>query len=727
MSFYDEFDNPDEAMENWKAKNNPPEYQEGQDLDALDYLSSPPNGRESTVGVDSFVGFTNPQSSYNNNQQEPQNNSILSKEDEIVAHAWKGFVATCKLLFNFISGLFANIKITTPTGWWWTYYVFQNYGLGLIGAGFFLYVLGFFISSISSALWLVVLGILCSAVGVSGRIIMKPKSDDWIDRTGSDAKTSNEKHASGVSLSEDYVEDYSSDNSEEDLFEESVDYESSPNDWWEEDDEEDEEEYFSLFDEAEEHGIKVLDVEEPEDVDTAIQELESSAPGMQSRQYLFEQYSKVLRSITPNFYDMEEVYPETELFSHYNFLLENAAKREGFTDDDFRLVRIYENSFMYKLVVEANNKFKADKVGKSIENQERFNDMGKEVAPNVMVTTNVIGGNVHIDILKNEPPKFTVKDVWLSKKEFFTDPIYDMPIALGSDRMGEPIVLDFSDIYSVALSGKPGMGKTWLAQAILSQLAFFNSPNQVQFVIADPKGKQGDFAKMDIPHVVKQVKTMDETMELLRWIRDTEIPRRESVLGYYDLSDIRDLKREYPDVELPYLYVVVEEMMSLGGNIKQQGSELYNEYKLILSDLVNKCRYLGIRLFALSQRMTNDAIPKDLKVSLGLKMAVGADMSEVSQALDIKEKDFPYNISSKRGKCAIMTGNYNGGSPSFMISSVLGDNNTENSNIYRYINALWGKLEPGKEEVSAKDAIAQELQNASSDELNAILDTLVDL
>lgn len=720
-SLYDEFRTEEEALENHRAKVNPPEFAAGQDDDWFAGLKS----EGSQIDVDSFSSLSNPPSigtggSGGDNSNPKPKGPI---EEEIIFGIGRGIFSVGKTLVSFFKDLFGVVKITSPIGWNNTYLMLSRYGFGLTGVGIFLYILSFFIPSIVSAMWVVILGILCIVVGLSGRVLMVNKAMAWRDEFNSEATTTDEiekypymtDESDEVYEEEEYEEVVPEETDFEDLSLDSVEYEPE------------EEEMVSLYDVVEDEGYTVLDVEEPENVDDAIKELDMSAPGMQSRVYLYEQFSKILRSITPNFYEMTEIYEDTEVFSRYNFLLSNAASREGFNDADYTLLRIYENSFMYKLVIAANGKFKADKVGQSIENQERFNDMGKEVAPNVMVTTNVIGGNVHIDILKNEPPKLSVKDVWKSEEGFVTDPTNEMPVALGSDKMGEPVILDFSDIHSIALSGKPGMGKTWLAQSILAQLAFFNSPNQVQFIIADPKGKQGDFAKMDIPHVIRQVKTIDETMELLRWIKDVEIPRRESVLGAYDLSDIKDLRREHPEVELPYLYVVVEEMMSLGGNIKQQGSDLYNEYKLILSDLVNKCRYLGIRLFALSQRMTNDAIPKDLKVSLGLKMTAGADLSEVAQALDIKEKDFPYNISSKLGKYAIMTGKYNGGNPSFMIGSVLGDNNTENANTYRFINALWSKLEPCKESTEVREAVSKEIENASPTEMDDILNMVIDI
>lgn len=722
-NFFDEFGSEEEALENHRAKSNPPEFGAGQDDDWFTGLTS----EGSQMDVDSFAGLSSPvggggmppyggMPSDNN----AQNNMNMSKEEVILGHVWKSFVAFCKVMGSFLAHLFETIKITSPVGWNNTFVMFSRYGVGLAASGLFLYVLGFFITSISSAMWLVVLGVLCSVVGFSGRFLLVGKAIAWVDETGSHATTIDEIDNNPADFSsEDFQPEEEFDEapySEDDL----NDYEEYP------EDEQDDGEFISLADVADE-GYTPLEVEEPESVDDAIQELDMVQPGMQSRLYLHEQFSKILRSITPNFYDMVEIYEDTEIFSHYNFLLSNAASREGFNDEDYRLLKIYENSFMYKLVVAANGKFKADKVGQSIENQERFNDMGKEVAPNVMVMTKVIGGNVHIDILKNKPPKFSVKDVWSSSTSYIQDPDVAMPVALGSDELGEPIILDFYNVDGIALSGMKGTGKSWLALSIISQLSMFNDPNKVQFIIADPKGDQGDFFSMKFPHVINKVQSTEDTLEVLRWLMREEVPRRRALLGQYNMSNIKELHKLHPDANMPFLYIVMEEMMSLGNHLQKNNMDDYKEYRMIISEIINNLRYVGVRLFGLSQRLVDSAIPKDAKVGIDLRMTAGADASEIEQVTETKPKDFPYNISGKIGRYAIRTPEYRGGKTSFMIGAVLGNDSIDNGNTFRYIEALWNKLEPRKEEIGVEDAISKELEDASPTEMDDILNMKIEL
>ena len=167
--------------------------------------------------------------------------------------------------------------------------------------------------------------------------------------------------------------------------------------------------------------------------------------------------------------------------------------------------------------------------------------------------------------------------------------------------------------------------------------------------------------------------------------------------------------------------------MSLGDHLKQIDKEAYKEYRAILSDIVNKCRYLGIRLFGLSQRMTDNAIPKDIKVGIDLKLTAGADASEIEQVMEVKPKDFPYNIAGKVGKYAVMSPEYRGGNASFMVGAVMGTSNPENAQTYRFVKALWEKIEPRKEEKSAQQLVEEELGNAKSTEMDDILNASIEL
>lgn len=738
--FGDEYDK-DSSLEAYRAGKNPPEFSAGQ---GDDDLFAPVSSNDSFVsGGGGFDDFMNPSpegafgggSGFGGGFGEPNGGQPQKKsEDEIIMDILAAIWKQIKNFFVFLKDLASTFKDTTPHGWLMVYNRLAIFGAFLSGAGVVVLLLGLFVPSIANSGFILALGIITGGIGVSGMVIYNQKAKDWISETGQMGDTySNLRPADsegGVPMvepeelvEEEPVDDFSSYDGSNDF--DFAEEDSDLGGWDFEEEDSDDDGFVDLSSQFEDDDILVAD--EPVDIDEAIASLSDAGVHAQSRAYLYEQFYKVLRSVTPNYSELTELEEYSDDFQHYLTLLLNAAAREGFTDQDFQIEHIYENSFMYKIVISASPKFKADKVAISIENQEKFNQMGIEVKPNLFVTSKVIGHNVHIDIIKDSSPMLTVKDMWSENKEFILDPDNVMPVVLGSDELGQSIVMDFAKINSIALSGKPGKGKTWLAQSIIAQLAFFSTPNEVQFIFADPKGQQGDFANINFPHVIEKVKTEEETMEVLRRIVREEVPKREALLGQYGLTDIKDMHKMYPDVTMPYLYILVEEMMSLGDHLKQMDKEAYKEYRAILSDIVNKCRYLGIRLFGLSQRMTDNAIPKDIKVGIDLKLTAGADASEIEQVMEVKPKDFPYNIAGKVGKYAVMSPEYRGGNASFMVGAVLGTSNPENAQTYRFVKALWEKIEPRKEEKSAQQLVEEELGNAKSTEMDDILNASIEL
>lgn len=736
--FGDEYDK-DSSLEAYRAGKNPPEFGAGQ---GDDDLFAPVSSNDSFMtGGDAFGDFMNPPAGgggYGGGFGEPNGGQPQKKsEDEIILDILAAIWKQIKNFFIFLKDLAANFKDTTPHGWLMVYNRLAIFGAFLSGAGVVVLLLGLFVPSIANSGFILALGIITGGIGVSGMVIYNEKAKNWISETGQMGDTySNLRPATsegGTSEGEFDSEDYFDEvQPEDDFFSPSgnedfgfAEEDSDLGGWDFEEEDSDDDGFVDLSSQFEDDDVLVVD--EPVDIDEAIASLSDAGVHAQSRAYLYEQFYKVLRSVTPNYSELTELEEYSDDFQHYLTLLLNAAAREGFTDQDFQIEHIYENSFMYKIVISASPKFKADKVAISIENQEKFNQMGIEVKPNLFVTSKVIGHNVHIDIIKDSSPMLTVKDMWSENKDFILDPDNVMPVVLGSDELGQSIVMDFSKINSIALSGKPGKGKTWLAQSIIAQLAFFSTPNEVQFIFADPKGQQGDFANINFPHVIEKVKTEEETMEVLRRIVREEVPKREALLGQYGLTDIKDMHKMYPDVTMPYLYILVEEMMSLGDHLKQMDKEAYKEYRAILSDIVNKCRYLGIRLFGLSQRMTDNAIPKDIKVGIDLKLTAGADASEIEQVMEVKPKDFPYNIAGKVGKYAVMSPEYRGGNASFMVGAVMGTSNPENAQTYRFVKALWEKIEPRKEEKSAQQLVQEELGNAKSTEMDDILNASIEL
>ena len=62
-----------------------------------------------------------------------------------------------------------------------------------------------------------------------------------------------------------------------------------------------------------------------------------------------------------------------------------------------------------------------------------------------------------------------------------------IPLALGKDVYGNPIVADLSEMPHLLIAGSTGSGKSVCINAIITSLLYRFSPDQLRFVMIDPK------------------------------------------------------------------------------------------------------------------------------------------------------------------------------------------------------------------------------------------------
>src|SRR5205085_10485677 len=62
-----------------------------------------------------------------------------------------------------------------------------------------------------------------------------------------------------------------------------------------------------------------------------------------------------------------------------------------------------------------------------------------------------------------------------------------IPLALGKDVYGHPIIADLAEMPHVLIAGSTGSGKSVCINAIVASLLYKFSPDQLRFVMIDPK------------------------------------------------------------------------------------------------------------------------------------------------------------------------------------------------------------------------------------------------
>jgi S-DNA-T family DNA segregation ATPase FtsK/SpoIIIE len=112
-----------------------------------------------------------------------------------------------------------------------------------------------------------------------------------------------------------------------------------------------------------------------------------------------------------------------------------------------------------------------------------------------------------------------------------------IPIALGKDVYGHPIVADLSEMPHLLIAGSTGSGKSVCINAIITSLLYRFSPDQLRFVMIDPKVVELQHYNK-LPHLVVPVITDPKKVILaLRWVVN-EMEKRYQIFAKVGVRNI---------------------------------------------------------------------------------------------------------------------------------------------------------------------------------------------
>jgi len=134
-----------------------------------------------------------------------------------------------------------------------------------------------------------------------------------------------------------------------------------------------------------------------------------------------------------------------------------------------------------------------------------------------------------------------------------------IPLALGKDVYGNPIVTDLSEMPHLLIAGSTGSGKSVCINAITSSLLYRFSPDQLRFVMIDPKVVELQHYNM-LPHLVVPVVTDPKKVILaLRWVVN-EMEKRYQIFARVGVRNIGSFNSRpknkpipQPELELPLM------------------------------------------------------------------------------------------------------------------------------------------------------------------------------
>lgn len=423
--------------------------------------------------------------------------------------------------------------------------------------------------------------------------------------------------------------------------------------------------------------------------------------GTQTRQFIYETLTKGLPSISPKFADTRNIREGSKEWAIWDELIRKAARHAGTRDDLLPdLKDASENPFMFKLTISRTPRMKAQAIADEVVKVYKYDDEGNLEYPNAYATSAESGDHAFIRIYKGTKiDMISLADMYASStdaQKFVRDPKNEMPVVIGTTGDGSVKAVDLLKAPAIVVSGEPRSGKSWIVKLILNQMCAYMSPNDLHLYIGDPKNQISEYANYNLPHVRRKEYTVDSVIDMLRYLVNTEAPRRKNIMQQYGYVNVLEFRRDHPEVTFPFLYVVLDEMMSLANAM---GKEDAREYRELIERFVSEFPALGMRAIFIPHRVKNDVIPKSVSELISVRItAKSASDASAAENLGLNSaSEFPYKLSNA-GDVAVRIADINDGAPTYLRAAVLAPDTKGMERLESYIGHYWDKLDPVNEE-----------------------------
>jgi hypothetical protein len=432
---------------------------------------------------------------------------------------------------------------------------------------------------------------------------------------------------------------------------------------------------------------------------------ETLKPGLYTRQLLFDKWCEILPKVTPNFSEIEYIDSDSEEFLQFNEMLNDAAEIAAVKEDDLPDIEdLTKTLFIYQLKCTREGcKGKEQKVADEVVSMYIKDSRGAVMRDRAgsYATVSTLGKRFFINLFKGADANVdkalvavSIGDLYKNEevRSFVLDTGIQMPYIWGIDEYGTPVISDFAKMESLIFSGVARSGKSWKMQSTILQMCMYSSPLDIEFYICDTKNVTSDYYKPSkiLPHIKKFSGTKSEILSTLRWLVDEESLRRAAILKSSDSISIKDYNRKNPDNKLPYIYLIVDEMMALMNEMTKDETNEFNSYAV---RVVSKYPNLGFRSIFIPHRISNDCISKDIYALVKNKVAIKANFDEMKTGLEVTNKNFPYRLPNV-GDMAVKVDDVDNGNPKFCHAEIITPTNEENLDIFKYVAGIWKKLEP---------------------------------
>tara|TARA_B100000686_G_scaffold209963_1_gene216753 strand:+ start:1308 stop:3554 length:2247 start_codon:yes stop_codon:yes gene_type:complete len=249
---------------------------------------------------------------------------------------------------------------------------------------------------------------------------------------------------------------------------------------------------------------------------------------------------------------------------------------------------------------------------------------------------------IGIELPNEDRETFYLREI-ISSKAFEKN--YELPLALGRDIAGNPIITDLSKMPHLLVAGTTGSGKSVAVNAMILSMLYTLEPKRLKFIMIDPKMLELSVYE-DIPHLLHPVVTESrKAIVALKWavkemnnryrlmsqlgvrsiysynnkivksIEKGQVLTKTFQTGFDpDTGQPKTEKHELESEILPNIVIVIDEMADL---MITAGREI----EISIQALAQKARAAGIHLIVATQRPSVDVITGTIKANLPTRIS----------------------------------------------------------------------------------------------------------
>ena len=199
----------------------------------------------------------------------------------------------------------------------------------------------------------------------------------------------------------------------------------------------------------------------------------------------------------------------------------------------------------------------------------------------------------------------------LSNSDFIKKGIR-LPIALGKNISGIPVIGDLASMPHLLIAGTTGSGKSVCINTIILSLLYKHTPDKCKFILIDPKMLELSTYE-GIPHLLCPVITeAKKAASVLGWVVK-EMENRYRLMTKEGVRNIDGYNAKHV-LAMPYIVVVVDEMSDL---MLVAGKEIEN----YIQKLSQMARAAGIHIIMATQRPSVDVITGTIKANFPTRIS----------------------------------------------------------------------------------------------------------